>query len=323
MLQQNVLTIATGKPLYLRLAENMARSFYYWNKDANIKFYLATDQAHLISEDVKSYVNIIPISKGEFGTGFSTKLHLDHIAPKGKTLFIDSDCLIYGNIQWIFDAFNGHPVSVVGNYISDGEWFGDIKQVCKSFKLEKLPKFNGGIYYLESGDISSRTYQTARDLEKKYDEIGFLRLRNTPNDEVLMAVAIALHNLPIVYDDGSMMSDPQACQGKYHLDIIKGTTKMINPPYPSPLHQNWYPHHIVRPKIIHFLGSYAEGSTYLLEAYRVKKALAQKSIFLHTIYGNLTIKYPDLIKTLLKNMLRPLYRLVFGKRKIKSSPRMN
>src|SRR4051812_48074082 len=94
--QRNVLTIATGKTLYLNLAINLARSFYYWNKNENINFYLATDMPDKLPADVEPYINLIPLREGELGSGFSPKLHLDKLAPAGCTLFIDSDCLVYG-----------------------------------------------------------------------------------------------------------------------------------------------------------------------------------------------------------------------------------
>lgn len=319
MVQKNVLTIATGRLTFLNLAENLARSFYFWNKETDIQFYIATDQPDRIAADVKKWVNIIPMEEGMYGKAFSTKLHLDQLAPSGQTLFIDSDCLIFGNIRSIFTRFNGHAVAVVGDYISDGEWFGNIAQICKQFNINKLPKFNGGIYYIEKGETAALVYNKARELEKRYDEIGFVRLRGMPNDEVLMALAMELCNQTPIPDDGSIMSDPLACQGTYHLDIISGYTKMINPPSSSPLHQKWYPHHIVKPTIVHFLGYFTLHYPYLINVYRLKKLMEGKLNFFSNAFGHLYIQYPHQLKTSLKNSFRPLFRLLFGTRKIKPS----
>jgi len=319
--QRNVLTIATGKALYVDLAINLARSFYYWNKDTGIKFYLATDRAELVSEDVKPFVFIIPLTENKLGKGFSTKLHLEKLAPPGNTLFIDSDCLVYGNIESIFDRFAGRTVSVVGDFISTGEWFGDIESICKKLQLKKMPKFNGGIYYLENGDRAKHIYETAQSLEKSYDEIGFIKLRGTPNDEVLMAVAMEMSGEKPITDDGTIMGDLQACQGSYKLNVIEGYAELNNPPYPDPLHQNWYPHKTIHPLIVHFLGYYTQHHPYLIDVYRLRKKLAGELNTWNRLKGNLTIKYPSKLKNTAKNIFRPLFHRLFGYRSIEHSER--
>ena len=40
-----VLTIATGKWVYLNMAIALARSFLWWHRDSSIEFYIATDIA--------------------------------------------------------------------------------------------------------------------------------------------------------------------------------------------------------------------------------------------------------------------------------------
>lgn len=320
--QRNVLTIATGKPLYLNLAVNLARSFYYWNKDENIGFYLATDMPDQLPADVKPYINLIVLKKGELGEGFSPKLHLDKLAPAGHTLFIDSDCLIYGKLARVFELFKGHAVSVIGNHVSEGEWFGDTAAICKKIGVGSIPKFNGGIYYLEKGDKATQVYQKARELETQYDEIGFIRLRGRPNDEVIMALAMAFNNQMPIPDDGTIMSDPQACRGKYHIDVIKGETNLVNLPPPHKLHQSWYPFHTVSPLVVHFLGYYTLHYPYKLDTYKLKK-LAESNLNLWNMaYGRLSIEYSERFKEFLKDVLRPIFHSLFGARRVKQSERI-
>jgi hypothetical protein len=317
-----VLTIATGKKLYVDLAANLARSFLWWHRDSDIKFQLVTDQKNLIPEDIRPQIQIIDIKPGELGEGFSSKLFLDQLAADGQTLFVDSDCLIFGDLSSVFNAFKGKTVSVTGDYITGGEWFGDIKAICQKFNIERLPKFNGGVYYLERGKMADTVYQTARDLEKRYDEIGFVRLRNRPNDEVLMALAMQLNNEMPLIDDGTLLSDPQACPGGYHIDVIKGERWMLNPPIPNPLHQSWYPFEKVSPIIVHFLGSHTLDYAYLRECYRLKKALAGKLNLLSELSILLSVEYPYRIIDQLKTTFRPLYHKLAGYRRVKISERV-
>jgi len=317
-----ILTIATGKKFYLDLALNLAGSFFLWHPDSDIQFQLATDLDQHIPTEIASKIQVVKVSPGELGEGFSPKLFLDRLASDGQTLFIDSDCLIFGNLDRVFAAFKGHKVSVIGNYIAEDEWFGDVKKICEEFKLPHLPKFNGGIYYLEKGVIADKIYEIARSLEKRYDEIGFIRLRNRPNDEVIMALAMQLEGMTPVTDDGTVMSDPQACPGKYQLDIVKGKTLLVNPPFPHPDHRDWYPFNKVSPLIVHFLGSYTQDYPYRREVYRLKKALNNELNWFSNLNSLLTIELPERIKSSLKNMLRATYHKLFGVRKIKSSERM-
>jgi hypothetical protein len=320
--QRYILTIATGKKLYLDMAINLARSFIWWHADSDIIFQLVTDQQKHIPVDMKSKIQVIEIKAGELGDGFSTKLFLDRLASPGQTLFIDSDCLLFGNLDTVFNTFKGHAVSVVGSYIKSGEWFGDITAICRKFNIDKLPKFNGGIYYIEKGVRATAVYQTARDLEKQYDEIGFVRLRNKPNDEVLMALAMQLNNQQPVPDDGTIMSDPQACPGGYKIDTISGERYLYNPPQPNPLHQSQYPFQKVSPVVVHFLGYYTSHYPYRREAYRLKKALDNNLTWLTNVKGLLFIEYPDRLKLSLKNLFRPVYHFIFGTRPVKKSIRI-
>jgi hypothetical protein len=318
----NVLTIATGKKIYIDMAVNLARSFHLWNADAGIDFYLVTDQQQYLPADVRSYVKVIKIETGEFGYGFSPKINLDKLAPGGQTLFIDSDCLVYGNLREIFDKFKGHGVSVVGNYISEGNWFGDIKAVCEKFNISRLPKFNGGVYYLEKGDIAAKTYETARSLEKRYDEIGFVRFRGREADEMLMSLAMELNGETPITDDGCIMSDPLCCQGAFSTNVIKGKALLRNPPKPDPLHQNWYPFEKVQPLVVHFLGHHTQGYQYKKETYRLKKLSENKLNFFSESRALISIEAKGRLIIFLKNKLRNIYHKLFGIRQIERSERL-
>lgn len=319
---KTVLTIATGKELYINLAANLARSFYLWHKNNTITFSIVTDNPHLLPADIASKATIITIKPGELGEGFSSKLFLDKVAPAGQTLFIDSDCLIFGDLSPVFDRFKGMPISVVGNYISSGEWFGDTGAICKNFGIPQIPKFNGGLYYLENGGAAAGVYERARDIEKQYDEIGFVRLRNRPNDEVIMALVMQLEGMSPLIDDGTIMSDPQACPGKLHLDVIKGSAVLTNPAPPNPLHQDWYPFEKVSPLIVHFLGQYTQHYPYRLEVYRLKKIAGDSLHWFSNLKGKIAIEYPERLTLFLKDTFRSTYRRLFGVRKIKSSARV-
>lgn len=322
LLKRHIITIATGKKIYLEMATNLARSFFYWHKESDISFQLVTDLQQFIPAEIKDKIEVISIKPDEYGEGFLPKISLDHFVSEGQTLFIDSDCLIFGNLDSVFKKFKGHSVSVIGKYISDGEWFGDVAGICKKFNVPHYPKFNGGIYYLEKGILASKVYEKARELEKDYEKIGFVKFRKQSADEVLMALAMQLYDQSPIPDDGTILSDPQCCQGKYAVDIISGATQLNNPPYPNKLHQSWYPFTTVSPLIVHFLGHHSEHFPYKTEVFRIKKAFNNQIGLFTDLSGEILVHVPMLILKFLKDTLRPLYRLTIGTRSVKQSKRI-
>jgi len=317
-----VLTLATGKSIYFQMALNLARSFAWWHKDSDICFCILTDLPDALPEDLSS-VELVRVSPGKLGKGFSAKLHLNELIPAGEILFIDADCLVVGNLESVFDSFSGRAVSVVGSSISEGEWFGDVAALCARFNVSSLPKFNGGIYYLEQGATANAVYQRARELEKQYDELGLVRLRGLPNDELLMAISLALHGMHAVPDDGTIMGDFQACPKLVSLDVLSGKACLSNPPAPHANHRDWYPTGEIRPAIVHFLGDFTGRWPYLAEVKKLKLVMQRHwPVLLAKGYVAGTFSIWQNLGERMKDWLRPLYHACFGVRAVAKSPRI-
>ena len=319
---KSVLTIATGKPVYLKMALTLARSFIRWNGLTDIAFFIVTDRPVKLPGDLGA-VNIVQVKPGQLGSGFEPKLHLDEIAPTDQTLFIDSDCLCLGDLTGVFERFRGRSVSVVGGSISEGEWFGNVGNVCAHFGVSSLPKFNGGVYYLERGGKAAAVYGRARDLVKHYDALGLRRLRGSPNDELLMAVAMALEDCDALPDDGSIIGDLFSCPHIGEIDVIGGIGRISNPPSGQVSHRDWYPVGEISPSIIHFLGDFTSHRCYraaditltLAQRFRIPVRIADPLV--RAFYG-----IPAAIWEQTKFALRPLYHQIFGARKITRSERI-
>src|SRR5262249_35774320 len=149
-------------------------------------------------------------------------LHLDRFAPADQTLFIDADCLCIRPLDFAFDRFGGRDVSVVGGTIAEGEWFGDVARICREADVTALPKFNGGVYYIEPGAKASAVYRRARELSFNYDALGLVRLRGAPNDELLMAIAMAQEDCWGIPEDGAVMGDFFSTPKVIELDTVRG-----------------------------------------------------------------------------------------------------
>ena len=125
-----------------------------------------------------------------------------------------------------------------------------------------------------------------------------------------------------VTDDGTIMSDPQACPGVYTIDVLNGKCLLQNPPPPSALHQAWYPFQKVSPLVVHFLGYFTQHYPYRREAYRLSKASGRQINTFNKLKALIMIEYPERLKIFSKQVFRPLYRALFGTRKVKTSDRV-
>ena len=88
--------------------------------------------------------------------------------------------------------------------------------LMRSFSISQVsavPRFNGGVYYLERGETCTQVYDTARALLPLYGEIGFELLRGAPNEELLVSLAMALHGQKPVAEDGTIMNSILAGPG--------------------------------------------------------------------------------------------------------------
>ena len=311
-----VITLATTKPIYVEMAFTLARSFQRWNRDSGIGFHLITDLEFPLPPDL-SWIQLVRVSPGALGEGFSPKLHLDSLAPARQTMFIDSDCLCLGPLGPAFDRFAGRPVAVVGDTMSTGQWWGDIAALCQRFHVPALPHFNGGLYYVEPGAAATAVYDQARVLERQYDEIGLLRLRGRPNDEILMSIAMAEAGLMPLADDGTILGVFNVYPKFEALDVFAGRCRMSNPAPPDPMYKPTVPIAAISPLIPHFVNNYTDHWRYRAEAQKLRQTSQQglPDIVAKAITA-VEIEIPGWSVETAKNTLRPAFHKRFGVRRM-------
>lgn len=319
-MKRAVLTVATGSSVYWRMAMELARSFEYWHPRNDIGFFVLTDLDEPLPRTVRR-LRKISVPSGSLGKGFSAKLHLDRFAPAEQTLFVDADCLCVRPLDFAFDRFAGHAVSVVGGTVADGEWFGDVARTCRQTGVEKLPKFNGGVYYLEPGPKASAVYQRARELLPQYDALGLVRLRNSPNDELLMAIAMAQEDCWGIPEDGTVVGDFQFTPRMIALDVVRGRCVLENPAPPDPRHYTKFPVTRVQPAIVHYLGHHISGWLYRSEVLRLRLAVDYGVPPLLASSAGSFFRLPHWMADRVKDALRPTFHAALGPRKVRSSVR--
>jgi hypothetical protein len=317
--QKSIFTIATGSDVYLCYAFNLARSFALHNDVEQTSFYVVTDLCCVPPADL-SFVRFIDLPGEIASKGLSAKLYLDVLAPTEMSLFLDSDCLVFRNLEFIFDRFRGHPVSVIGVAVADGDWCGpSAEDLCAQFGFASMPRFNGGLYYLEKGALATGVYQTARQLQSRYDALGFHRHRGWINEEPLVSLAMAIHSQVSIADDGCILSDLAAGLEHTDINVLDGKSVLYNPPPPSTRHKWWQktrgPY---SPAVVHF----ADGFPYDRESFKL--ALKFTTPLPDEVIGRLAfLRYsaPYWSKNAVKSVLRPTYKRLFGHRSAQPSDR--
>ncbi len=316
-----VLTLALGKPVYIEMAYNLARSFFWWHRDSDIQFILATDSKSVLPKDLRK-IEVIRLEAGQYGYGFSPKLQLDRMTPAEETLFLDADCLCVANLEPVFEKFHDREVSVVGRTEVDGELFGDIAARCRAVRVPWVPRFCGGLYYLKKGEVCAEVFRAARQLETRYDELGLARLRGVPNEEPLIGLGMALCGQQPVPDDGSIKAEPMFFSGPVEVDVFAGRARLSDhadkpKPYPE-----WQLPGEARPAVVHFVAYFANRPPYTTEAFRLRRVLRDGwPLPVATFFAALTQTLPHRISEWIKETLRPLYHAWFGPRALKPSDR--
>jgi hypothetical protein len=315
------ITLATTKAVYLEMAYTLARSFMVWNRDSGISFHIITDLDTELPADLKD-VKLVRIPSGALGKGFSPKLHLDTLAPAQHTLFIDADCLCVGPLNPTFDRFAGRAVSVAGGKISTGLWWSDVDEVCRRIGVASLPKFNGGIYYVEPGELAAKVYRRAREVAPLYDAWNLVRLRGHANDEILMAIAMAEAGLEALPDDDTIMAPFNIYPHFLELDVFAGRCKICNPPPPHRLSRDDLPIKAVAPVIPHFINDYTDHWRYRSEALKLRVVAKGMPLALARLLALCTVVLPGLAVETGKVKLRPVFRKLFGTRRVKLTARV-
>lgn len=316
-----VLTLGLGKPLYTRMASTLARSFHRWHRDSEIQFVVATDQPSEIPSDVKKIADILSVDPGQLGTGFSPKLHLDKLAPADKTLFVDADCLVTGSLDPVFERFKGRSVSTVGRMISEGDWWGNVAERCEKVGVDEVPLLVGCVYYLEDDATAEEVYDTARSLENRYDQLGLIPLRGAPNEEPLVSLGMALHGQKPIPDDGRVKADAMSYPSGIEVDVFEGTSLFEDYTDQENLTGTLRE---ARPVIAHFNDTYAEKPPYTHEAAKLQKVQAEGwPVWVAEMYATCYRTIPHRSFETAKDVIRPLYRSLFGKRSVKENPRIS
>jgi hypothetical protein len=244
------------------MAKTLARSLLVHSPD--ISRAIVTD-CQDDSELISLFDYLIPL-RAEYGSNVRQKLFLNRYSPFERTLYIDSDCIVIRNINFVFQKFAGKAFSTVGEqYLNfgDEDKFLNLSLALEYFKLSRIPKFNGGIYYFEKTKDVESIFLCAQDILDSSKKLGFVDFRGDgPADEPIFAISMALHNQEMLDEADHIMRTTIGLRGKLHLSVFEGQCEFQK--YDRK----------VSPAIVHFPHIWAEHPTYRREAMKLQQEFA-------------------------------------------------
>lgn len=192
-------TVATGDEHYYRLAQNLLRSYRYFSKQP-LPFALLADRKNAYTQEFDDVIIMENTTNS-----YLDKLSLYDYLPYDISVFIDADCLAYGDLNEILGLFEqADDFCCFGRVLPLDDktgWFnyedlGDLQS-----RVRYCVGLHGGIYYIRRTEKSAAVFHTAKEIAKNYHSYNFKGKFSTPGDEPIIALSMALNGCkPIPHD---------------------------------------------------------------------------------------------------------------------------
>lgn len=245
-----VYTVAVGAPRYAEMALGLARSLSLQG-DATPRIVASDIDDPRLS---RWFSAVVPPRQGV--PTYLQKLQAFQQSDADAALFIDSDSLVFGRLDPIWEACRGKPVAVLGYWQSEGQWYGPLAPVLPKIGVDAIPHFNGGMIYTERGPAFDAVVAEALEVAANYGDLGLDFFRGNVPDEPCLSIAMARtghgHLIP---DDCDFMNTPVGLIGPLSLSVMKGECRFI---------KRGRTVRLIRPIIFH-AAKYVTGAAYWRE----------------------------------------------------------
>ncbi len=208
------ITIATGNEQYYKMAVNLLHS--YKNCSATpLPFAIIADEHN---EYTKGFDDVCIFDKAR--CNYLDKLEMYEHLPYDINIFIDADCLVYRDINRLFDIFeNADDFSCFGRVLSLDDKTGWFEYENLNSDLQKqidyIVGLHGGIYYMRKTEKCKKVLEDAKAFALNYADYKFKGKFTNPGDEPLVALSMAVNGCkPIPHDSSAIF-----CYWEYENNI--------------------------------------------------------------------------------------------------------
>jgi len=275
-MSRGFVTVATGKENYYVAARNLLRSYRRFAKEP-MPFAIIADAENDYTQE---FDRVIVLENAQ--RSYMDKLSLLKKCPFDENIFVESDCLAYGDLNAYWDYFEGaDDFSCFGQALPfEGTgWFKKGEVAEYNDKIHFIPQFHGGIYYIRKGEKLDAMHDLCVKITGNYDRYKFILFNDQPADETVLALAMAVLNLRphVRISEKIFLFAPQA-GNKYFLfipgiqypkvDIISGKARNKTP-------QNEKTENIL---LVHWSSRYTYSPRYRLEAEKLDALVKGKKI---------------------------------------------
>lgn len=216
-------TVARGKAKYGRMGMALGRSLQLI-QDQTPRAVL-TD---LDDFDWSRYFDLVIRPTSE-RTSLDKLLALE-LTKADQVLALDCDSLAFRRLDEIFEYGSGSSFAVQGFHQSSGIWHGaDVREICKRFNRESIPRFNGGMLYYKRDTVAQSLIAKAKGFEASYGELGFVDFRGNASEEVCVALAMMNANAGRIWpDEMDFMSTGVGMIRGLQVDILAGKCEFVS-----------------------------------------------------------------------------------------------
>ena len=221
------ITIATGKEQYYEIARNLLRSYRFTAKDP-LPFAILCDTENEYTkefDDVRIYPNPT--------RSYLDKLEMFDFLPYDINIFIDADCLIFRDINRLFDIFeSADDFCCYGRVLpldDKSGWFeyDNLTDDIKS-RIDYVVGLHGGIYYIRRTEKTKKVFEDAKGFTKNYADYKFKGNFQSPGDEPVIALSMAVNKCKPIKHELSSLICWWEHENRFDLDITKGVALCKN-----------------------------------------------------------------------------------------------
>ena len=204
-LTKGFVTIATGKEQYYKIAKNLLLSYRFTTENP-LPFALLCDEEN---EYTKEFDHVRVFSTPT--RSYLDKLNMFDLLPYDINIFIDADCLCFSDINRLFDIFSeADDFCCYGRVLPLDDktgWFEyDNLNADLQKQIDYVVGLHGGIYYMRKTEKCKKVLEDAKTFSKTYADYKFKGKFETPGDEPVVALSMAVNKCkPIPHDFSSLI----------------------------------------------------------------------------------------------------------------------
>lgn len=223
-MNKGFVTIATGDERYYKMALTLLRS-YRKNSKNSIKFALIADRHN---QYTKEFDDVIILENAK--KSWMDKMSILSHCPYDENLFIDADCIVYNDINYLWDLFfYADDFSCFGAALpmnsTDG-WF--TKDVADIYPINFITHLHGIIYFIRKTENIKKMQLLCDEIIENYNTVKYKGFNDCLADEPVFALAMSILNFkPIERKSSYYCFVPYATS--FTSDYLKRAVHYTNP----------------------------------------------------------------------------------------------